>query len=52
MFNGITIEPKYTSIAFAFCYHGRESEAIPMRGPYSADSVRLVSAMPVVVASN
>lgn len=62
MFNGITIEPKSASIAFAFCYHGRESVSMvrichnentySLRGHYNADSVRIVPETPVVVTRN
>ena len=62
MFNGITIEPKNASIAFAFCYHGRESVSMvrichrentySLRGLYNADTVRLALETPVVVTRN
>ena len=62
MFNGITIEQKNASIAFAFCHHGRES--VPMarichkentyslRGHYNADTVRLETASVVLFSRN
>ena len=62
MFNGITIEQKNASIAFAFCHHGRESVSMArichkentysLRGNYNADTVRLVLETPVVVTRN
>lgn len=60
MFNGITIEPKSAIIAFAFCYHGRESVSMvrirhkentySLRGHYNADSVRLEWASPILIS--
>ena len=62
MFNGITIEPKNASIAFAFCYHGRESVSMvrichkentySLRGHYNADAVRLETASVVLFSRN
>ncbi len=60
MFNGITIEPKNASIAFAFYYRWRESVSMvqichkentySLRGHYNADSVRLEWASPILIS--